>query len=114
MKLIIGNTPVEVQWECNESMQALKEIAKDGLTVQLSMFGSFEQFGPLGHQLPSHDTEITTQSGDIMLFCGDQIVVFYGSNTWAYTRLGRIIDRSQDEMRELLGRGDVTITVTQE
>ena len=59
---------------------------------------------------PDH-SQTTTQAGDIVLYSGNQIVVFYGSNSWAYTRLGHIGDRSAQEMAELLGNGDVTITI---
>ena len=114
MKLRIGDTPVEVAWESNASVEALKELALSGLTIQLSMYGGFEQVGPIGRRLPSHDVQTNTSSGDIVLYSGSQLVVFYGSNSWAYTRLGRIIDRSAGEMRELLSRGDVTITISVE
>ena len=55
-----------------------------------------------------------TKSGDIVLYSGDQIVVFYGSNSWAYTRLGHIIDKTDEEMAELLSNGDVVITLSLE
>ena len=53
----------------------------------------------------------TTESGDIVLYSGNQIVVFYGSNSWAYTRLGHISDKSAEEMKALLGNGNVTLTL---
>ena len=77
----------------------------------MSMFGGFEQAGSIGQRLPRNDSQTTTQSGDIVLYSGDQIVVFYGSNSWAYTRLGHVTDKSDEEMAQLLGNGDVTITV---
>ena len=78
----------------------------------MSMYGGFEQVGALGITLPRNDTRITTQPGDVILYSGNQIVVFYGSNTWAYTRLGRISDKTQDELTKLLSNGSVTITIT--
>ncbi len=75
----------------------------------MSMYGGFEQVGPLGTDLTRNDVQTTTQAGDIVLYAGNQIVVFYGSNDWAYTRLGHITDKTADEMAELLGHGDVTI-----
>ena len=110
----IGETPVQVQWEDNEAVAALRELAKDGLTVQMSMYGGFEQVGWLGAELPSSDVQTDTASGDIVLYSGDQLVVFYGHNAWAYTRLGRITDQSEEAMRELLSHGDVTITIALE
>ena len=114
MKMKIGDTPVAVAWEDNESVQALRALVADGLTIRLSMYGGFEQVGPIGRDLPSRDVQTDTSAGDIMLFSGSQMVVFYGSNSWAYTRLGRIVDKSPEEMRELLGQGDVTVTLSPE
>lgn len=113
MKLTIGDTPVAVRWQDNESVKALAELVKEGpLTVQMSMYGGFEQVGSIGQKLPRNDAQTTTEAGDIVLYSGDQIVVFYGSNSWAYTRLGRVEDRTAEEMKELLGNGDVTITIS--
>lgn len=114
MKMRIGDMPVEVAWGNNESVEALKELAKNGLTIQMSMYGGFEQVGSIGQRLPSQDVQTNTSSGDIVLYSSSQLVVFYGSNSWAYTRLGRITDQSAEEMRELLSRGDVTITISVE
>ena len=114
MKMKIGDTAVQVKWEENESVEALKKLAANGLTIQMSMYGGFEQVGSIGSRLPSGDVQTNTSSGDIVLYSSSQLVVFYGSNSWAYTRLGKITDRSADEMRELLGRGDVTITLSAE
>ena len=75
------------------------------------MYGGFEQVGSLGTRLPRDDRQTTTGSGDIVLYSGNQIVVFYGSNSWAYTRLGHISDKSAEEMKALLGNGNVTLTL---
>ena len=77
----------------------------------MSMYGGFEQVGSLGQSLPRNDVQTTTSAGDIVLYSGNQIVVFYGSNSWAYTRLGRISDKTAEELTALLGNGDVTITI---
>ncbi len=112
MTMRINDTAVTVAWEDNEAVSALRELAAEGLTVRMSMYGGFEQVGPIGQRLPSRDEQTVTASGDIVLYAGDQMVVFYGSNSWAYTRLGHITDKTPEEMRELLGGGDVTITLT--
>ena len=112
MKLMIGETEVSVQWEDNESTMALKELAKNGpLTIQMSMYGGFEQVGSLGTSLPRNDVQTTTQAGDIVLYSGSNIVIFYGSNSWSYTRLGNIEGLSSDRLTELLSGGDVMITL---
>ena len=113
LSLVIGDTEVSVAWEENASVDALTEMVKaEPLTVQLSMYGGFEQVGSLGTSLPRDDAQTTTQAGDIVLYAGNQIVLFYGSNTWAYTRLGRIMNKSAAELEDLLGNGDVSITMS--
>ena len=115
LQMKIGETPVTVEWEENESVEALKELCLNTpLTIQMSMYGGFEQVGPIGQSLPREDRQTTTQAGDIVLYSGSQIVVFYGYNSWAYTRLGKIADKSAAELKDLLGNGDVTITLTWE
>ncbi|MBK6087390.1 hypothetical protein JKK62_01780 [Ruminococcus sp. M6(2020)] len=113
LMMAIDGTPVTVAWEDNEAVTALKEYCRDLiLTIPLSMYGGFEQFGSIGTSLPRNDVQTTTHSGDIVLYSGDQIVVFYGSNSWAYTRLGHITDKSQDELTALLSNGDITISLS--
>ena len=113
MKMSINGTMVNVAWEQNESVEALKQLtAQKPLTINMSMYGGFEQVGSIGQNLPKSDVQTTTSAGDIVLYSGNQIVVFYGSNSWAYTRLGKITDKSASQMKELLGNGDVTITFT--
>ena len=94
---------------------SLKELCQDRpLTIQMSMYGGFEQVGPIGRRLPSQDRQTTTSAGDIVLYSSSQMVVFYGSNSWAYTRLGHIVDKTPVDLRELLGQGDVIITISAE
>ena len=78
----------------------------------MSMYGGFEQVGPIGKDLPREDRQTTTQAGDIVLYSGNQLVIFYGSNSWAYTRLGKIVDKSASKLTELLGSGDAAVTLT--
>ena len=112
MQMKINDTPVTVVWEENESVAALRELAGTGLTIQMSMYGGFEQVGSIGRRLPSHDVQTSTSSGDIVLYSGNQLVVFYGHNSWAYTRLGHITDKTPEEMRALLSNGNVIITLS--
>ena len=112
MRMKIAETAVSVEWEYNEAVEALKDLCTEGpLEIQLSMYGGFEQVGAIGADLPRDDKQTTTQAGDIVLYAGDQIVVFYGSNSWAYTRLGRITDQTAEDLAHLLGNGDVTLTI---
>ena len=112
MQMMIGETPVTVVWEDNASVEALKALSAEGLTIEMSMYGGFEQVGSIGQSLPRDDQQTTTTSGDIVLYSGNQLVVFYGSNSWAYTRLGHITDQTPEQMKVLLGSGDVTITLS--
>ena len=110
LKLWINEQEVEVLWEDNDSVRALEELAgAEGLTVALSGYGGFEQVGSLGARLPRNDVQTVTGPGDIVLYSGNSIVLFYGSNSWAYTRLGKIQGLDESELRELLGGGDVSI-----
>ena len=94
-------------------MTALKELAAEApITIQMSMYGGFEQVGPIGTNLPRNDVQTTTEAGDIVLYSGNQIVVFYGSNSWAYTRLGHITDQDAAGMTALLGNEAVTLEIS--
>ena len=109
LKLFINGQEMPVTWEDNASVDALRGIvSKEELTIGMSMYGGFEQVGPIGEEVVRNDEQTTTAAGDIVLYSGDQIVVFYGSNTWAYTRLGHI-DLAADELEELLGREDAVL-----
>ena len=115
LRMMIGDAAVAVEWENNESVEALKSLcAETPLVIQMSMYGGFEQVGPVGTRLPSSDVQTRTSAGDIVLYSSSQIVVFYGSNSWAYTRLGHITDRDPAGMAALLGSGDVKITISME
>lgn len=112
MKLWINETEIPVSWEENETVQALAQQAGRGdITVSMSMYSDNEQVGPLGRRYPRSDVQTVTQNGDIVLYSGDQIVVFYGSNSWAYTRLGKM-RLSPEEVTDLLGSGDVMLRLS--
>ena len=113
MIMTIGNTKVDVSWEDNDSVRELRELASSGITIQMSMYGGFEQVGSIGQSLSRNDKQTTTEPGDIVLYSGNQLVVFYGSNSWSYTRLGKI-NLSEEELNSLLGNGDVAITLSME
>ena len=111
MKLWINETEIPVTWEQNDAVAALQLLAQgEGLEISMSMYGGFEQVGSIGQSLPRDDRQITTGPGDIVLYSGNQIVLFYGSNAWSYTRLGHM-ELPQQELRELLGSADVTIRI---
>ena len=110
MKAIINEKEISVDWEDNASVKELREITKtEPLRISLSMYGSFEQVGSIGRSIARDDSQMTTQPGDIVLYNGNQIVIFYGSNSWSYTRLGKIKGLSIEELKNLLGNGNVEL-----
>lgn len=106
MKLFINEREVPVSWEDNDSVKEFSKLLP--LEINMSMYGGFEQVGHIGQKISSNDVQLTTSYGDIVLYSSDQIVIFYGSNSWAYTKLGHI-DLSKEEMSDLLGNSDVNI-----
>lgn len=78
------------------------------VTIKMSDYGNFEKVGPLGTSLPRNDTQITTSAGDIILYQGNQITIYYDKNSWNFTRLGKIDDITQTQLKKILGKGDVT------
>ena len=112
MKMYINDTEIPVVWESNPSVSALRNDLEAGvIVVTMSMYSNNEQVGSLGKTYPSNDVQTTTSNGDIVLYSSDKIVVFYGSNSWVYTRLGKM-DLSENEVVNLLSNGDVSIRLT--
>lgn len=111
MQVQVGEQIFTATLEDNAATEALVEMMK-AAPVELSMsdYSGFEKVGPLGASLPAEDRHTTTQAGDIVLYTGDQIVIFYGANSWRYTRLGHIDDLTGWE--EALGSGDVTVRLS--
>lgn len=111
MKLYFNDIEIPVVWEDNQTVQELMEEAGKGdIVVQMSMYSDNEQVGSLGKSYTSDDKHTTTHNGDIVLYSGDKIVVFYGSNSWAYTRLGKM-NIPEGDVTELLSNGDITLKI---
>ena len=109
----INNNVLNIGLEDNSATIELKERLKNGnIVVNAHEYGGFEKVGDLGFSLPREDTNITTSAGDIVLYQGNQISLFYNSNSWSYTKLGKIQNVSSNELKNILGNGDVTITFT--
>ena len=93
----------------NSSATAFYQLLeKDPVTIKMSDYGSFEKVGSLGTSLPRNDTQITTSAGDIILYQGNQITIYYDTNSWNFTRLGKVDGVTQAELKQILGKGDVT------
>ena len=113
IQLTISGTTLPVLIEDNVATRALVAALREGsITYTARDYGGFEKVGALGRSLPTSDTDITTQAGDVILYNGDNIVLFYGSNSWSYTRLGKIQYKTLDELKSFLKAGGGNISVT--
>lgn len=111
--LTINETKIDVTWEDNEAVTDLKELLKENpITIETENYGSFEQVGNLPDFLSQNDSRMTTEAGDIVLYSGKSIVLFYGSNTWEYTKLGHIEHLSVEEIQTLLNTDNTTLTIS--
>ena len=109
MKVEVNGYTFHATLEKNDAVTELVEMMREQpVVINMSDYSGFEKVGSLGTMLPSSNSQTTTKAGDIVLYNGNQIVVFYGSNSWSYTRIGHITDLTG--WQEALGAGDVTIT----
>lgn len=110
VKVKINDEVFDVKLENNSATQELiKELKKGNVTVNASEYGGFEKVGDLGFSLPANDENVETNPGDIVLYQGDKVSLFYGSHSWSYTKLGKIDDIDSNKLKEVLGSGDVTL-----
>ena len=110
VKVKINDNVFDVKLENNSATQELvKELKKGNVTVNASEYGGFEKVGDLGFSLPTSDKNIGTVPGDIVLYQGDKISLFYGSHSWSYTKIGKIDNVDSNKLKEVLGSGDVTL-----
>lgn len=113
MNLTIGDTVWTATMAENSSVAALNQLLATGpVTVEMRDFQSMEKVGSLPSSLPRNDEQITTEPGDLILFQGNQFVIYYGPNSWNFTRLGRINDVTADELKAVLGPGDVSVVLS--
>ena len=113
--ITIDGKTLSVELVDNAATQTLVAALQEGdITYEAHDYGGFEKVGALGRSLPTNDTQTTTQAGDVILYSGNQIVLFYGSNSWSYTRLGRMEYSSQAELESFLkaGQGNVMVKLS--
>ena len=109
LKITVGDYEFSAVFEDNSSAREFKELLSKGpITITMEEYGGFEKVGSLGTSLTRNDTYITTQPGDIILYQGNQITIYYGVNSWNFTRLARISDPSG--LQEKLGDGTISAT----
>jgi hypothetical protein len=112
LTLAVDGKALDVEWKQNASVRTLKALARGVIDVRATNYGGFEQVADLGSALPRDDSRMTSEPGDVFLYMGNQIVLFYGSNDYSYTPLGKIKGMSQGDLAELLGKRSVQITLT--
>lgn len=111
--ITVGNTTMTATLAENSSTEALKELLAGGpLTIEMSDYGNFEKVGPIGTTLPRNDEQITTKPGDLILYQGSNFVIYYDTNSWNFTKLGEIDNRTAAELKDILGSGDVSVTLS--
>jgi len=113
IKIKINDEAFDVKLENNSATQQLvKELEKGNITVNATEYGGFEKVGDLGLSLPATDENINTSPGDIVLYQGNQISLFYGSHSWSYTKLGKIENIDSNHLKEVLGSGNATLILS--
>ena len=113
LKITVGDQELLAAFADNSSAEEFRELLAQGpLTIEMEDYGGFEKVGPLGTTLTRNDTKITTEPGDVILYQGNQITIYYGTNSWSFTRLARIDDPSG--LQEVLGEGAVSVTFSLE
>ena len=115
VRLKVGGNSMTATLTDNDATRELTKLLEQGdITIRMSDYGGFEKVGALPQSFPTSNTQITTEPGDIMLYQGNNMVIFYGSNSWSYTRLGKIDGATASNLRQFLGNGDVTLTLSLE
>ncbi len=105
-----GNHTLTATLADNSSAKAFYELLqKSPIEVKMHDYGSFEKVGSLPKSLPRNDKQITTEPGDIILYQGNQITIYYDVNSWNFTKLGKVEDITQDELKQILDKGNVTV-----
>lgn len=115
IQITISEKKLAIKIEDNSATRALVAALREApISFTASDYGGFEKVGALGRSLPTSNSQITTQPGDVILYNGDQIVLFYGSNTWSYTRIGKIEYTTLADLKSFLkaGEGDITVTLS--
>lgn len=109
LKITVGDQELLASFADNSSAEEFRDLLAQGpVTISMEDYGGFEKVGPLGTTLTRNDTQITTEPGDVILYQGNQITIYYGTNTWNFTRLAKINDPA--DLQTKLGTGTVQVT----
>lgn len=109
VRVFVGGETLAIELADNSSAEAFANLLAEGpLTIEMTDYGGFEKVGSLGASLPANDASITAEPGDVILYQGDKITIYYGTNSWSFTHLGRVRGVDQDELERILGEGKIT------
>lgn len=115
LAITANGTTLTAAFEDNSSTAAFVDLLREGpVTVSLRDYGNFEKVGPLPQSLPTNDAQVTTQPGDVILYQGNQVTIYYDQNTWSFTRLAHIDGATREGLLAVLGDGDVDVTFSLE
>ena len=113
IKINVNNEDLIVELEDNVATQKLvARLKEEPITIKAREYGDFEKVGSLGFSLPTANKQLEAEAGDVMLYQGNQITLFYGHNSWSYTKIGHINNKSAEELKDILGNGDVTLILS--
>lgn len=113
MKLKIGDSVYTATLVDNSTTEALKQMLSEGpVTIEMSDYGNMEKVGTLGKSLPRNDQQIRAEAGDLILYQGNAFVIYYAPNSWNFTRIGKINNVTKEELKKVLGSGNVTVTLS--
>ncbi len=108
----VNGSTLYADFEANTSADALREKLSEGsITLEMSDYGGFEKVGKLTFSLVTNDEQITTSPGDVILYQGDKLTIYYDTNTWSFTKVAKIRD-SDSSLKDLLGDGTVWVTLS--
>ena len=113
IQIIVNENILDVELENNSSTKEfIKKLKEKDLIIEMHDYGNFEKVGDLGFTLTKNDRNLRAEAGDLILYQGNQISLFYNANSWSYTKLGRVTNYNESELKEILGDGDITMTLT--
>ena len=110
--MTVDGKKVDVLWEDNPSVKAIKELAYDGLTIDMKEYGNFEQTGSMPSSVVKDDSWIEVGAGDIVLYRGVQICLYFNDNAYDFTRLGKISNMADSEIKDMLDKDSVKVVLT--
>lgn len=113
IKLSVNNHDFDVKLENNSATNELvKKLHEGNITIEAKEYGGFEKVGDLGFSLPTNDEQMSTSPGDIVLYQSNQISLFYGGHSWSYTKIGKIQSDNLNDLKSILGSGNVNMVLS--